>query len=104
MTTEAAPTVTEEQINNIVIEEHYFTARQGAEASGGVEATYNNNLDLLTFCVLVLRNGFTVAGESACAHPARFNAELGKKYAREKAVEKIWQLEGYLLKEELYHS
>lgn len=55
----------------------------------------------LTICCLTLQNGFTVTGESACASPANFNAELGQKIAREKARDKIWPLEGYLLKQKL---
>lgn len=55
----------------------------------------------LTVCCLTLQNGFTVTGESACASPSNFNAELGRKIAREKARDKIWALEGYLLKERL---
>jgi N4 Gp49/Sf6 Gp66 family protein len=55
----------------------------------------------LTVCRLTLRNGFTVTGESACASPANFNAELGRKIAREHARDKIWALEGYLLREQL---
>ena len=56
---------------------------------------------LLTFCVLILRNGFTVTGESACASPANFNAEIGRKVARANAVEKMWPLMGYALKQKL---
>lgn len=56
----------------------------------------------LTVCCLTLQNGFTVVGESACASPANFNAAIGQKIAREKAREKIWALEGYLLKERLH--
>lgn len=55
----------------------------------------------LTVCCLTLRNGFTVIGESACASPENFDAELGQKIARGKARDKIWALEGYLLKEKL---
>lgn len=62
------------------------------------------SLNLLTFCVLVLRNGFTVTGESACASPENFDAEIGKKIARENARDKIWALEGYLLREQLAHG
>ena len=56
----------------------------------------------LTVCCLTLKNGFTVTGESACASPENFDAELGRKIARENARNKIWALEGYLLKERLY--
>ena len=55
----------------------------------------------LTVCCLTLENGFTVTGESACASPENFDAEIGKKIARENARNKIWMLEGYLLKERL---
>lgn len=55
----------------------------------------------LTVCVLVLRNGFTVVGKSACASPENFNAELGAKIAREDARKQIWALEGYLLRSKL---
>lgn len=59
------------------------------------------SLSLLTFCVLVLQNGFTVTGESACASPENFDAEIGRKIARENAVNKMWPLMGYALKSEL---
>lgn len=55
----------------------------------------------LTVCCLTLQNGFTVTGESACASPLNFNAEVGRKIARAHARNKIWLLEGYLLKERL---
>lgn len=55
----------------------------------------------VNFCVLVLRNGFTVTGESACASPENFDAEIGRKIARENAVAKIWPLLGFSLKQKL---
>lgn len=55
----------------------------------------------LTVCCLKLKNGFTVTGESAAASPENFNIELGRKIARANASEKIWALEGYLLREKL---
>lgn len=54
-----------------------------------------------TACLLTLENGFTVLGESACASPENFDAEIGRKIARDNAKNKIWALEGYLLKEKL---
>jgi hypothetical protein len=56
----------------------------------------------LTFCCMTLQNGFTVTGESACAHPENFNQELGQKIAYQNARDKIWMLEGYLLKQRLH--
>ncbi len=58
----------------------------------------------LTVCCMTLTNGFTVTGESACASPENFNAEIGEKIAANNAREKVWQLEGYLLKQMLHES
>lgn len=55
----------------------------------------------LTVCALTLRNGYIVTGESAAASPANFNQEIGRKISRENARNKIWALEGYLLRENL---
>lgn len=55
----------------------------------------------MTVCALVLRNGFVVTGESAAASPANFDADLGRKIARDNARNKIWALEGYALRERL---
>lgn len=52
----------------------------------------------VTVCCLTLRNGFTVVGESACASPENFDADLGRKIARDNARQKIWALEGYALR------
>ena len=60
--------------------------------------------DVLTVCVLTLRNGFTVTGESACASPENYDKQIGEKIARENAKEKIWTLEGYLLKERIHNN
>jgi len=55
----------------------------------------------LTVCCLKLRNGFTVIGESASVSIENFDAELGRKIARNHARDKIWALEGYLLREQI---
>lgn len=55
----------------------------------------------LTVCCLTLANGFAVTGESAAASPENFNVEIGRKIARSNARDKIWVLEGYLLRERL---
>lgn len=55
----------------------------------------------LTVCALTLQNGFNVVGESAAASPANFDQEIGRKIARENARQKIWALEGYLLRTKL---
>ena len=55
----------------------------------------------LTVCVLTLRNGFMVTGESAATDAANFDAALGEKIARQNAREKIWAFEGYALRNRL---
>jgi hypothetical protein len=57
--------------------------------------------DTLTVCVLTLANGFTVTGESACASPENFNAEVGRRIARDNAKQKIWPLLGFRLRDKL---
>lgn len=104
-----APRITQAAIEANIVSEHYFTAMDGvvgrADSPAIVAGTpISSPLDLLTFCVLVLRNGFTVTGESACASPENFNAEIGRKVARENAVQKIWPLMGYELRSKLAGS
>lgn len=55
----------------------------------------------LTVCALTLRNGFQVVGESAAASPENFDEGLGRKIARDNARNKIWALEGYMLRSKL---
>ena len=99
--------------------EHYFTAADGVLGAFGVDCLHSRYADTdtangqepgtiayeahcrLTFCVLVLRNGFAVTGESACASPEKFNAEIGREIARQNAVQKIWPLMGYELRSKL---
>ena len=57
-----------------------------------------------TLCLITLENGFTVKGLSACADPAEFNLELGRKYALEDAINQIWPLEGYLLAQNMHDA
>lgn len=123
-----AARVTPKDIEDNIKSEFYFTAADGAFSKyhpctsiliqGLQELRANNTLhewdkarkitdeyvkssplNLLTFCVLVLKNGFTVTGESACASPENFDAEIGRKVALENAKQKIWPLLGFLIRE-----
>ena len=100
-----APRVTPADIEAAILGEHYFTAEEGAQGALAKErpdlGMENPTLALLTFCVLTLRNGFTVTGESACASPQNFDAEIGRRVARENAVNKMWPLLGYALKDKM---
>ena len=102
-----APRITPDHIKSKIIERHFFTAYDGIRAANmgvGAAWTAHKSTDLLTFCVLVLENGFTVTGESACASPENFNEEIGRKIAYDNAIDKVWLLEGYLLKQNLHEQ
>ena len=98
-----APRITPADIEANIRAETYFTAFDGFMADDRDMTMQDADaLKLLTFCVLVLRNGFTVTGESACASPENFDAKVGRKIARQNAVQKIWPLLGFALKERLH--
>lgn len=101
-----APRITPSDIEANIKQTYFFTAEEGVQGALaktdpelGVECP---SISLLTFCVLVLKNGFTVTGESACASPENFDAEIGRKIARQNAVSKVWPLLGFALKERLH--
>lgn len=56
----------------------------------------------VTVCCLKLRNGYCVTGESAAASPENFDKEIGESIAYRNARDKIWALEGYLLRQALH--
>lgn len=114
-----APKITPAIIEEHITHEAYFSAAQGARmaamdivAGTTDEAEAVKALDqiqgipdplhLLTFCVLTLRNGFTVVGKSACASPANYNQEIGQTVARGDAIRQIWPLLGYELRTRLH--
>lgn len=119
-----APRVTLVEVEANIASEHFFTATEGAigaaaeamarammapqttvgelvEASAVVSTAPPAVLSLLTICVLVLRNGFTVIGTSACASPENFDAEIGRQLARKDAIGNVWPLMGYALRSKL---
>ena len=100
-----APRLTPDHIDSKIKAVEYILPRDVCKRDNGVEV-FDAPLPLqtLTFCILTLENGFTVTGESACASPENYNAEIGKEIAYTNAREKIWMLEGYLLKEKLNHQ
>ena len=57
-----------------------------------------------TVCQLTLKNGFTVLGQSACIDPLEFNKAIGEKVAWDNALDKVWELEGYLLQQRRHEA
>ena len=103
--TNNAPRVTLSDIEGAIVSEWYFTGAQGVAHyffdSALPPTNKAQSLHLLTFCVLVLDNGFTVTGESACASPENFDSERGRQIARQKAVDKVWPLLGFRLRDRI---
>lgn len=103
-----APRITPYDIDAAIASKHFFTAAEGVHGAyfannmvyvGDMPNDVNTvSLPLLTICVLVLRNGFTVTGESACASPENFNRQIGQQIAYQNARDKIWPLLGFQLR------
>lgn len=114
--------VTLEMVESSIASEHYFTAADGVEGADlrrrlrEAEDAFTVDplwvrkisrlapLQLLTFCVLVLKNGYTVVGKSACADPDSFDPKFGQRLAREDAMRQLWSLLAYELKSQLYRE
>ena len=103
-----ASRVTDEQVEAFIKSEHYFTAHDGVVGAASVVARplieakgEPKELQVLTFCVLVLANGFTVHGFSACADPNNFDPEIGRRIARANAKAHVWGHLGFELRTKL---
>ena len=81
-----APRLSPEKIEDVIVGEQYYRFPRTT----------------MTVCCIMLRNGYCVTGESAAVSPENFDAEIGRKVARQNARDKIWALEGYLLKQKIY--
>lgn len=90
--------VTMAQVLANIVSEDYFTAADGVMATGNVPKGAH---ELMTFCVLTLKNGFTVTGQSACADPTNYKKDIGERIAKQDAINKIWPLMGYELRTKL---
>jgi hypothetical protein len=104
----SVPRVKPSDIEAAIDRTYYFTAAQGAMHDGarwmGHAHEDDAELALVTICVMVLKNGFKIVGTSCCAHPAMFEASVGRDLAREHAIEQLWPLLGYQLKEALHRE
>ena len=106
-----APRVVPEDLDNEIASVHYFTALQGARMEGldyidklgqvCEPSPLKPELGLLTFCVLVLKNGFKEYGASSCVSPENFDENEGRTQAFKQAREKLWPLLGFRLADQL---
>lgn len=83
-----APRLTPDDINAVIAEQYYTTIGDTKHV----------------ICLLVLKNGFTVSGENACASPENWREDIAREMAYKQARDKVWELEGYLLKQKLYEE
>jgi hypothetical protein len=77
---------------------------RGGDATFGIpieQTIVAEQLGILSICILVMKNGFTVIGKSAPASPENFNRDLGRKFAYEDAVRQLWPLMGFALRDRL---
>lgn len=91
------PRVTQADLDSFIVAEYFINA---GEAVGDVPKF--EVMNRLTICVLVLKNGFTVTGESACVSPGNYRESIGMEIARKNAKEKLWALLGFKLACELH--
>lgn len=93
-----APRVSLASMEAKIVQKHEFLASELAKDS---PFPIHSSLLILSVCILVMENGFTVIGKAAPASAENFNPELGKKFAYEDAIRQLWPLEGYLLRSQL---
>jgi hypothetical protein len=104
-----APRVTLGEIEAAIAAKFFVSGEDAARAAlanewkADVEVpAYLDHLSVLTICILVMRNGFTIIGKSAPASPENWDGELGRKFAYEDAVRQIWPLMGFALRDRLH--
>lgn len=93
-----APRVSLESMKAKIAAQYEFIASEAVTAIGMPAV---DSLGLLSVCILVMQNGFVLIGKSAPASPANFNRDLGRKLAYEDAIQQLWPLEGYALRDRL---
>jgi hypothetical protein len=111
-----APRITPMDIEKNIVQEWYFTAEEGVAGSAGGPAQLSalirdghvgepsSHLSRVTFCVLVLTNGFVVTGSSAAVSLEGFDKDIGRQVARNNAIDQVWPLMGYALREQLHNQ
>lgn len=111
-----APRVSLADIEGAIASKFTFSGGDAAKAFDHSEATPRDDfgsplgfdhphaLDILTICIVTMRNGFAVIGKSAPASPENFNKELGAKLAYEDAIRQLWPLMGFALRDRLHRD
>lgn len=93
------PRVTVDLMRSEIAETRFMN---GADAFGMPKG--HHPLALLTLCVLLLKNGYMVTGQSAVVSPENFDEEKGKKAAYDDAFRHLWPLFGFVMRTDLYRN
>lgn len=99
-----APRVSLADIEANVAERYDISGAEAITGGDGESRPFSPSLSLLSICIIVLNNGFTLIGKSAPASAENFDAVLGRKLAYEDALRQAWPLMGYELRERLYRE
>lgn len=94
--------VTPEHIESLIQSETYTTgydAYMSGDTTGTPSDRCCESLRKLTICLITLKNGFTLVGTSSCVDAANYDEQKGRDAARETALNPLWLLEGYLLRQ-----
>ena len=98
-------TVTKASIEAKIRNVYYINAGAAVQASDqGYNERDLEELKLVTICIIILENGFKVEGTSAYVDPSRYNEDIGQEEAYKAAFDKIWEKEGYLLKQQMFEA
>ena len=80
----------EEKENLVPMEEKVFTVTKKEVEEAIVTESYWKIGNKTTVCLLILNTGFEVVGSSAPVDPKTFDFTMGKKIAKERAVDQVW--------------
>ncbi len=94
-----APRVSLKDIEAAIAHQYHFRGDEAVMAMGAEDIP--GSLKVLSVCILVLANGWTVIGKSAPASAKNFDAALGWKLAYEDAIRQLWPLMGFALRDKL---
>jgi len=101
-------TVSKESIEAKIKSVYYFNGADAVKSAlvnpSALPTDDLANLSLTTHCIIILENGFKIEGVSACVDPAIYDEQKGRQYAYENAFDKIWEMEGYLLRQALHEQ
>lgn len=64
----------------------------------------NTVFNKCTIVACKLPNGFVIVESSACVDPKNYDEDMGVEICMKKIVDKVWELEGYRLQQQIYED